>query len=82
MKYKLFIADYDGTLGGFEGINSETVDAIKEYEKKGGKFAVCTGRMFKNIRDICETIPLLPLPSLSYSIHIYIFVTEFNFFNV
>ncbi|MBR0188799.1 MAG: HAD family phosphatase [Clostridia bacterium] len=54
MKYKLFIADYDGTLGGFEGINPETVDAIKEYEKKGGKFVVCTGRMFKNIRDICS----------------------------
>lgn len=54
MKYKLFIADYDGTLGGFEGINPETVDAIKEYENRGGKFVVCTGRMFKNIRDICE----------------------------
>ena len=54
MKYKLFIADYDGTLGGFEGINEDTVKAIKEYERRGGKFVVCTGRMFKNIRDICE----------------------------
>lgn len=54
MKYRLFIADYDGTLGGFEGINPDTVHAIKEYEKRGGKFVVCTGRMFKNIRDICE----------------------------
>ena len=54
MKYRLFVSDYDGTLGGFEGIKEETVAAIKEYEKRGGKFVVCTGRMFKNIRDICE----------------------------
>ena len=54
MKYKLFVADYDGTLGGFDGIKEETVNAIKDYEKAGGKFAVCTGRMFKNIRAICE----------------------------
>lgn len=55
MKYKLFISDYDGTLGGFDGIREETVKAIREYEKKGGKFVVCTGRMFKNIRDICDS---------------------------
>ncbi len=54
MKYKLFISDYDGTLGGFEGINAETVKAVKEYENRGGKFVVCTGRMFKNIREICN----------------------------
>ena len=54
MKYKLFVADYDGTLGGFDGIKSETVNAIQDYERAGGKFAVCTGRMFKNIRDICQ----------------------------
>ena len=54
MKYKLFISDYDGTLGGFDGIREETVKAIREYEKRGGKFAVCTGRMFKNIREICD----------------------------
>ena len=54
MKYDLFVADYDGTLGGFDGINEETVNAIKDFEKRGGKFVVCTGRMFKNIRTICE----------------------------
>ena len=53
MKYDLFVADYDGTLGGFDGIKEETVNAIKEFEKRGGKFVVCTGRMFKNIRAIC-----------------------------
>ena len=54
MKYKMFIADYDGTLGDFGGINPETVAAIKRYENNGGIFAVCTGRMFKNVRDICN----------------------------
>ena len=54
MKYKLFISDYDGTLGGFEGIDADTVKAIKEFEEKGGKFVVCTGRMYKNVRDICN----------------------------
>ena len=54
MKYKLFVSDYDGTLGGFDGIDEETVKAIKEYERKGGKFVVCTGRMYKNVRAICE----------------------------
>lgn len=54
MKYKLFVADYDGTLGGFDGIKEETVRAIREYERRGGKFVVCTGRMFKNIRAICD----------------------------
>ncbi|MDY6367297.1 MAG: HAD family hydrolase [Clostridia bacterium] len=54
MKYDMFIADYDGTLGDFGGINAETVKAIKEYERRGGIFAICSGRMFKNVRDICN----------------------------
>ena len=43
MKYDMLIADYDGTLGDFGGINSETIKAIKEYERRGGIFAVCSG---------------------------------------
>ena len=54
MKYKLFISDYDGTLGGWDGVDHETVSAIREYEKKGGKFVVCTGRMFDNIKAFCD----------------------------
>ena len=54
MKYKLFVSDFDGTLGKAPGIiEPETVAAIKEYQKKGGIFAVCTGRMFSSIRPIC-----------------------------
>ena len=54
MKYDLFVTDYDGTLGGLDGIHEETVRAIREYEKRGGKFVICTGRMFGNIRVVCE----------------------------
>lgn len=53
MKYDLFISDYDGTLGDSNGIGVEIVNAIKEYEKKGGKFVICTGRMFSFIYDVC-----------------------------
>ncbi len=55
MKYKLFISDFDGTLGKSAGnsIEPETVDAIKKFTDKGGIFAVCTGRMFTSIQPIC-----------------------------
>ena len=54
MKYKLFVSDFDGTLGKAPGvIEPETVAAIKEYQKKDGIFAICTGRMFSSIRPIC-----------------------------
>ncbi len=60
MKYKLFISDYDGTLGGVPSntIDAETVSAIKEYEKKGGKFVICSGRMFSSIQAIAKSVGL------------------------
>lgn len=56
MKYDLFISDYDGTLGGApqNNVDSETAEAIKEYVKRGGKFVVCTGRMFGSIQRILK----------------------------
>ena len=38
MKYKLFISDYDGTLGEAPAndIDSETVSAINKFIDKGG----------------------------------------------
>lgn len=55
MKYELFVADFDGTLGVAPGfIEQETVDAIKEFVKKGGKFVICTGRMYCSILEICK----------------------------
>ena len=54
MKYRLFVSDFDGTLGKApDRIEPETVEAIKVYERHGGIFAVCTGRMFSSIRPIC-----------------------------
>ncbi|MBQ0099765.1 MAG: Cof-type HAD-IIB family hydrolase [Firmicutes bacterium] len=52
MKYELFITDYDGTLGSIDTIDSETVSAIKDYQRKGGKFVVCTGRSYHSIVPI------------------------------
>lgn len=53
MKFDLFVSDYDGTLGFGENINEASLDAIKEFVNRGGKFAVCTGRPYSSIYDIC-----------------------------
>lgn len=54
MKYKMVVADFDGTLGIAPGhIEESTVRAIREYREKGGVFVVCTGRMLSSIRPIC-----------------------------
>ena len=54
MKYKLFISDYDGTLGKAPAndVDAETRKAIEEYTKKGGIFSVCTGRETTSITRI------------------------------
>ena len=55
MKYDLFISDFDGTLGELPAnIDEETVEAIKKYTKKGGKFAIVSGRHFESIKEICS----------------------------
>ena len=44
MKYKLVIADFDGTLGNVpDYVHPDTIKAIKEYQSKGGIFAIITG---------------------------------------
>lgn len=53
MKYEMMVSDFDGTLGRISEINAETVEAIKEFERKGGKFVICTGRMYCSIERIC-----------------------------
>ena len=54
MKYKLFISDYDGTLGVApkNDIDSETVSAIKKFTEQGGIFVVCSGRETTSITRI------------------------------
>ncbi len=55
MKYKLIIADFDGTLGNVpDYIHPDTVKAIKEYQNKGGIFSIITGRSYSSISSICK----------------------------
>ncbi|MBO7344668.1 MAG: HAD family hydrolase [Clostridia bacterium] len=54
MKYKLFVSDFDGTLGVNDHIEPEVVQAIKEYTEKGGIFVIVTGRMHSMIVPICH----------------------------
>ena len=56
MKYKLFISDYDGTLGEApqNDIDTETLNAIADFEKKGGIFVVCSGRETSSITRILK----------------------------
>ncbi len=63
MKYKLIISDYDGTLGCApqNDIDKQTVLAIKKFQAKGGKFVLCTGRMFSSAQRICLSAGLTGL---------------------
>ena len=54
MKYELFITDYDGTLGEINSIDLETVDKIRDYQARGGKFVICTGRSYHSILPILK----------------------------
>lgn len=50
MKYKAIFSDFDGTLYSdkFE-VSQKNIDAIHDYEARGGKFFVATGRLFQAI---------------------------------
>ena len=55
MKYKMFVSDFDWTLGkGPNYIDTETVELIKKYQKKGGIFVICTGRAKSAILSITD----------------------------
>lgn len=59
MKYKLLIADFDGTLGNVpDYIHPDTVNAIREFQEKGGIFSIITGRSFSSVSSICEKYKL------------------------
>ncbi len=60
MKYRLFISDYDGTLGQApkNDIDSETLSAINKFIEKGGIFAVCSGRETSSITKILRSAGL------------------------
>lgn len=50
MKYKMLVTDFDNTLLRTDHtILDKTWKAIKEFERRGGKFVICTGRMLSTI---------------------------------
>lgn len=58
MKYKAFISDFDGTLFSSDGkIPEENTEAISEFVSRGGKFALCTGRMTASAIIMLEKFP-------------------------
>lgn len=60
MKYKLFISDYDGTLGKapMNDVDEETLNAINKFVSKGGIFVVCSGRETGSITKILRSAGL------------------------
>ena len=59
MKYKMIVADFDWTLGLAPNfIAPSTVETIKEYQKMGGEFVICSGRKLESIEDICNMYDL------------------------
>lgn len=50
MKYKAIFSDFDGTLYSDQyEVSQKNIDAIRDFEARGGKFFVATGRLFQAI---------------------------------
>lgn len=59
MRYDLFLSDFDGTLVRADGtISQRNIAAIAEYRRRGGIFAVVTGRMMASIRPRLKELGL------------------------
>ncbi|MBO5525193.1 MAG: HAD family phosphatase [Clostridia bacterium] len=59
MNYRLIISDYDGTLRRDDGsIGAYTLDAIEEFRRQGGIFAICSGRMTSSVLEIANRLGL------------------------
>ncbi len=58
MKYKGIASDFDGTLARKDGsVCKENIEAISEFVSRGGKFALCTGRMTASAVIMLEDFP-------------------------
>lgn len=50
MNFDMVVSDFDDTLLRDDAtISRNTLDTIEEFTRRGGKFFICTGRMFKSI---------------------------------
>lgn len=57
MKYKLVASDFDNTLIRSDGTVSDyTLGVINDFQMHGGKFMICTGRMFASIRKEAKAL--------------------------
>ncbi|WP_186328696.1 HAD family hydrolase [Bacillus sp. X1(2014)] len=68
MKYRLLATDLDGTLlNDQKEIDMETIEAIHEYRKRGGKVVICSGRSPLSTQWIARTIGLSGEPIIAYN---------------
>ena len=59
MKYDLILSDFDGTFRHRDtSIGEKTISAVREFTRRGGKFAICTGRMPSSIRPVLLSLGL------------------------
>ncbi len=59
MKYKLIVSDFDDTIvDDTQKVSEETIRAIQDFESRGGKFVLCTGRMISAILPHARKIGL------------------------
>jgi Cof subfamily protein (haloacid dehalogenase superfamily) len=68
VKYQLLATDLDGTLlNGQKEIDIETIEAIHEYRKRGGKVVICSGRSPLSTKWIARAIGLQNEPIIAYN---------------
>ena len=68
MKYSLLATDLDGTLlNDQKEIDVETIEAIQEYRRQGGKVVICSGRSPLSTKWIANTIGLKGEPIIAYN---------------
>lgn len=64
MQYKMVTFDLDGTLMGSDSrLSKESIEAIKEYKRRGIPFVPCTGRTLSEMPEIMEN------PDIRYIIY-------------
>jgi len=68
LKYSLLATDLDGTLlNDQKEIDVETIEAIQEYRRQGGKVVICSGRSPLSTKWIANTIGLKGEPIIAYN---------------
>lgn len=57
--YSFAVSDFDGTLLKSDGtVDGQTIKIIDDFKKRGGIFAICTGRMSTSIIPLCKQMGL------------------------